>query len=197
VLIARVCALLGDSRTGRTLRRNSLYLLAERWSELPLRVLPAMPHARVDALPRDVAAETLLTALRALGAGPAVASPVFAHVAAGEHAPTLRSLLESARATSPRRFDQWVHVVPAPAELILSLSQNLERFANLPDAWRNSVIGLRYVGLDRQYERVNLARLVAGPLPQPSVELLGRLVFELPEPTTSLPVSDPGLSRFV
>lgn len=196
-LVARVCALLGDSETGRTLRRNSLYLLAERWPDIPLRVLPAMPHARVDALPRDVAAESLLAAVRGLLDQPTDGEPVVAHVAAGEEAPTLRSLLEAARARHPHRFDSWVRIVPAPAELILSLSQNTERFVNLSDAWRNSIIGLRYVGLDRRYERANLATLTGGDLPHPTVELLARLLFDLPARPAALPVADPGLSRFV
>ncbi|EEP70556.1 conserved hypothetical protein [Micromonospora sp. ATCC 39149] len=72
VLIARMPALVGDSRTGRTLRRNSLYLLADRWSDLPGNVLPAMRDARVDALPRDVAAGTLLRLVRAVVRRPAV-----------------------------------------------------------------------------------------------------------------------------
>ena len=207
VLVARICALLGDERTGRTLRRNSLYLLAERWPDIPLRVLPAMPRARVDALPRDVAADALLRALHGMSSGPAGAGTVIVHVAAGERAPTLRSLLEAARAQSPYRFARWVRVVPAPVELVVGLSQNLERFVDLSEAWRNSVIGLRYVGLERLYERANLARLLDGTrldgtlldgtLPRPSVELLARLLFDLPEATTSRPVTDPGLSRFV
>jgi nucleoside-diphosphate-sugar epimerase len=203
VLIARICALLGDSATGATLRRNALYLLAERWSDIPLRLLPAMPGSRVDALPRDIAATTLLTALGGLttrtgrAAQALPGQPVIVHVAAGEQAPTLRSVLEAARACAPHRFDRWVRVVPARAELILTVTQNLERFADLSPGWRNSVIGLRYVALDRVYERARLAELTGGQLPDPPVELLARLLFDLPRRAVPQSVSDPGLSRFL
>lgn len=197
VLIARLAALLGDSRTGRTFRRNSLYLLAERWDELPGRLLPAMRGARVDVLPRDLAAGALLDAVAAmLRTGPR-GEPVIVHVCAGERAPTVRSLLEAAQSCSPLSFGRPVRLLPASAEQILWLSANAERFLPLKPAWRNSVIGLRYIGLDRVLERGRLAELLDGPLPSADTELLARLLFELPAPRRPAPVADPGLSRFV
>jgi hypothetical protein len=198
VLVCRVAALMGDSRTGKTVKRNSLYLLAERWDEWPGRVLPVMRGARVDALPRDMAAATLLDALAGmLRAGPRP-SPVFAHLCAGEQAPTTRALLEVARAVTPRTFGKWIHFVPAGAAQVLWASANAERFLPLSPAWRNSVIGLRYIGLDRVMERGRLAGLVDGPLPAPETELLARLLFDAPltpeRPLVS--AADVGLSRF-
>lgn len=196
VLVSRVAALLGDSRTGQTRKRNSLYLLAERWDDLPGRALPVMRGARVDALPRDVAAATLLDSVAGmLRAGPQP-EPVITHLAAGERAPTLRCLLEAARAASPLSFGTWVRLVPAKAGQVLWLSANAERFLPLSPAWRNSLIGLRYIGLDRVMERGRLADLVDGPLPAPEVELLARLLFDLPTPQRSVAPADAGLSRF-
>lgn len=197
VLISRVGPLLGDSRTGTTLKRNSLYLLAERWDDLPGRMLPVMRGARVDVLPRDVAAATLLDSVAGLlRAGPQ-AEVVVTHLCAGERAPTLRALLEAARAAAPLSFDKWVRLVPASAEQVLWLSANAERFAPMTTAWRNSFIGLRYIGLDRVLERGRLAELVDGPLPAPATDLLARLLFDLPL-TEGRPLApaDAGLSRF-
>jgi hypothetical protein len=80
---------------------------------------------------------------------------------------------------------------------VLWLSANAERFLPLSQAWRNSIIGLRYIGLDRVMERGRLAELAAGPLPEPSTELLARLLFDLPEPQRPLAPADSGLSRFL
>jgi nucleoside-diphosphate-sugar epimerase len=197
VLIMRVGALLGDSRTGETRKRNSLYLLAERWDELPGRVLPVMRGARVDVLPRDLAAGTLLDAVAGMLGSGGRPEPVIVHLSAGEQAPTLRSLLETARAVSPLSFDKWVRLVPANAEQILWLSANAERFLPLSPAWRNSVIGLRYIGLDRVMERGRLAELVDGSLPTPATELLARLLFQLPSSPRPTAPADSGLSRFL
>lgn len=197
VLICRVAALLGDSRTGDTVKRNSLYLLAERWDDLPGRVLPLMRGARVDALPRDLAAAAVLDAVEGmLRAGPRP-EPVYTHVCAGERAPTTRALLEVARAVTPLTFGKWVRVVPASAEQVLWVSANAERFLPLTPAWRNSLIGLRYIGLDRVMARGTLADLVDGPLPAPDTELLARLLFSAPltEARPARP-ADAGLARF-
>ncbi|MFD5574085.1 SDR family oxidoreductase [Streptomyces cadmiisoli] len=197
VLISRVAALLGDSRTGATRRRNSLYLLAERWDELPGRVLPAMRGAKVDVLPRDTAAGTLLDAVAGLLRSGPRREPVITHLSAGERAPTIRGLLEVARALSPQSFGKWLRIVPASAEQVLWLSGNAERYLPLSPAWRNSIIGLRYIGLDRVMERGRLAELVDGPMPDPSTELLARLLFDLPEPQRPTAPADSGLSRFL
>jgi nucleoside-diphosphate-sugar epimerase len=197
VLIVRVGALLGDSVTGRTHRRNSLYLLAQRWDELPGRLLPVMRGARVDVLPRDMAARTLLAALAGLLRTGPLTAPVTVHLSAGEHAPTIRSLLEAARSAAPLSFGRWVRLVPASAEQILWLSGNAERFLSLQAAWRNSIIGLRYIGLDRVMERSRLAGLTGPDLPAPGTELLARLLFGLPSAPLRPAPDDFGLARFV
>jgi nucleoside-diphosphate-sugar epimerase len=197
VLIGRVGALIGDSRTGHTLRRNSLYMLVQRWDELPGRLLPAMRGARVDVLPRDMAAKALLAAVAGMLRGGPRSEPVTVHFSAGEQAPSIRSLLEAARSVNPMSFAKWVRPVPASAEQILWLSANAERFLSLSQAWRNSIIGLRYIGLDRVMERGRFAGLVDGPLPAPDTELLARLVFGLPAIAPPVAPADSGLSRFV
>lgn len=197
VLIARVGGLLGDSRSGRTARRNSLYLLSDRWGDLPGRVLPAMSGARVDVLPRDVVAGMLLDALAGMLRRQPSHEPVIAHVAAGERAPTLRALLEAARAAAPLSFGKWVRLIPAGAEQILWASANAQRFLPLSEEARNRAIGLRYIGLDRVWERSRLADLVGGELPEPDVDVLARLTFDLPVPQGAAAPLDSGLSRFL
>jgi nucleoside-diphosphate-sugar epimerase len=205
VLIARVTALVGDSVTFATRRRNSLYLLAERWDDLPMRLLPAMPVARVDALPRDVAARALLAAARRVAAGGTEADdgPVVAHVAGGAGAPTLRALLELARSLRPGRFGRVPRVVPASAEQILWLSQNHGRFYRPDEEWTNALTGLRYAALDRLYETARLRSLVpAADVPQVGPGLLARILFDAPashgpaDPTAADPPGDPVMARF-
>jgi nucleoside-diphosphate-sugar epimerase len=197
VLIARIGALLGDSRTGATRHRNSLYLLAQRWDELPGRMLPVMRGARVDALPRDLAADALLNAVAGLLRGGERHEPLTVHVSAGERAPTIRGLLETARSLAPLSFGRWVRLVPVSAGQVLWLSGHAERFLPLSGAWRNSMIGLRYIGLDRVMERARLAGLVNGELPAPGAELLARLLFGLPTAAPPAVPADDGLARFL
>lgn len=197
VLIARVSALLGNSVTGGTSRRSSLYMLMDHWDRLPLRLVPAMPGARVDALPRDVAAEFLVRAVAGLVAREP-GEPLTAHVAAGENAPTLRGLLEEIAVAGSFRVRHRLRVVPAGAETVLWLSQNLHRFANLPANWSNVAVGLRYLALDRCYERAVLRGLTGGAAPDVPVRLLARLTLGLGEPPAARPAlaSDPGLARY-
>ncbi|WP_239334476.1 SDR family oxidoreductase [Frankia sp. CiP3] len=201
VLIARFAALVGDSVTGTTRRRNSLYLLAARWEELPLRMLPAMRDARVDALPRDVAARALLAAARRIAAGGTDAyddGPAVVHVAGGQSAPTLRALLELARSQGPHRFRHMLRLVPTSAERILWLSQNPGRFYRPDEAWTNSLTGLRYVALDRVYETTRLRSLLpATDVPQVEPALLARILFGLPaSPVAAELPGDPAMARF-
>jgi nucleoside-diphosphate-sugar epimerase len=200
VLIARVTALVGDSVTYATRHRNSLYLLAARWDDLPMRLLPAMRGARVDALPRDVAARALLAAARRVAAGGTEADdgPAVVHVAGGDGAPTLRALVELARSLRPHRYGNVLRLVPVSAEKILWLSQNPGRFYRPDEAWTNSLTGLRYAALDRIYETERLRSLVpAADVPQVEPGLLARILFDAPaHPVAAAPVGDPVMARF-
>ena len=175
LLIARVCALVGNSVTGRTLKRSSLYLLGDRWDDLPAGLLPAMRGARVDALPRDAAATVLLKAVAALR-DLRPDGPVFCHLGTGETAPTIQSVLAAAQSVGPLRFTRQPRTLPIPARSLVWFTQNADRFAALPASWHNAIIGLRYVAMDRVFPRANLAALVAD-LPRGDAELLAALVF--------------------
>jgi nucleoside-diphosphate-sugar epimerase len=200
LLILRVSALVGNSRTGRTLRRNSLYMLADRWADLPGGVLPAMPGARVDALPRDVAAAAVLRALRGAVERPPD-GPVICHLGLGESAPSLRGLLDIAWTGDPMRFRRPPRVVPSTARQIVWFSQNVHRFVPLSPHARNLLIGLRYIGLDRVFARPRLAALLGGDVPAVPVERLAALIFGtaprgLDLPGGDLPGEDRAMARF-
>ncbi|WP_165949653.1 SDR family oxidoreductase [Micromonospora sp. KC207] len=195
VLIARMPALVGDSGTGRTLRRNSLYLLADRWSDLPGNVLPAMRDARVDALPRDVAAGTLLRLVRAVVRRPP-SGPVICHAGLGETAPSLRGLLAAARTAGAQRHRGEPRLVTVGARALLWSSLNAERVLPLGPSARNALIGLRYIGLDRVFSRPVLADLLGEDLPAVGVDVLARLIFGAAPNLRDDPAGNGSMARF-
>jgi nucleoside-diphosphate-sugar epimerase len=195
LLIARMPALVGDSRTGRTLRRNSLYLLTDHWTDLPGGVLPAMRDARVDALPRDVAAEALLRAVRAVverTPGP----PLICHLGLGETAPSLRGLLAAARTAGGQRGKGEPRLVTVGARALLWTSLNADRFLPLGQSDHNALIGLRYIGLDRVFSRPVLASLLGDDLPAVDVDVLARLIFGARPRRLDSPVVNGSMARF-
>lgn len=195
LLIARMPALVGDSRTGRTARRNSLYLLADHWSDLRGGLLPAMRDARVDALPRDVAAAALLRAVRAVVERPP-AGPLICHVGLGETAPSLRGLLAAARTAGARRGRGELRVVTVGARALLWSSLNADRFLPLGQTGHNALIGLRYIGLDRVFSRPVLASLLGDDLPAVDVDVLARLIFGARLRELDSPATNGSMARF-
>ena len=195
--IARIGGLVGDSRTGATAKRHSLYVLADRWESLPGGVMPVVRRGRVDMLPRDDAARLLLGMLERLVAEPP-AEPVIAHVCAGESAPTTEALMGAiGYVTEGRAVTR--RSLPVPARALVWSSNNLQRLRTFSDAEQNMLIGLRYLALDRVFERSRIAALVDGPLPSPSAELLARLAFGVPaeEEPAEATGGDPLVARFV
>ena len=86
--------------------------------------------------------------------------------------------------------------VRVPTAAVLAASEQLRRYREVPRSWQNVLIGLRYLSLDRIFERSRLAALVAGPLPSMPIEELVRSAFELPSPQ-ALPAPDAlSLARF-
>jgi nucleoside-diphosphate-sugar epimerase len=192
--IARIGGLVGNSVTGATAKRNSLYMLADRWESMPGGLMPYVRKGRVDMLPRDHAARLLLGMIGRLRSQPPGESAI-AHVCAGESAPTTDALLAAidyvaeGRVPSRRR-------VPVPARALVWSSNNLDRLRNFPAAEQNLLVGLRYLALDRVFERGRIASLVDGPLPKVSAEQLARLTFES-EATEPPPLEgDLALARF-
>jgi len=192
--IARIGGLVGSSRSGATAKRNSLYMLADRLDELPGGLLPVVRAGRVDMLPRDEAADLLLAMLARLHAEPP-AEPVIAHVCAGEAAPTTDALIAALRYRAHGRAGR-PRTVRVPARALVWSSANLHRLRAFGVADQNLLVGLRYLSLDRVFERTRLASLVERTLPEPSADQLVRLAFEVPSSQPQPSRGDPVLARF-
>lgn len=193
--IARIGGLVGNSVTGATSRRNSLYMLADRLEDLPLGLLPISRGGRVDMLHRDVAAELLLDALLHLHAEPP-AGPEIVHVCAGESAPLTEAVfgaLDSVDLAHRRRRARTFRV---PTRALLATSEQLRRYHDVPRKWNNLLIGLRYLSLDRIFERSRLAALLERPLPAIAIEDLVRSAFEIPARADGPAPSTTSLARF-
>jgi nucleoside-diphosphate-sugar epimerase len=177
--IARVGGLLGSSTTGATRRRNSLYMLADRAEALPLNLLPLCRDGRIDMLARDVAAQLLLDALLALHASPPEQTEIL-HICAGESAPSTVAVLRALDSVDLARRRSRPRLLPLPVGAILAASEQLQRYHQGTRTWHNALIGLRYLSLDRIFERSRLAALIPSGLPSASIEQLVRLAFDLP-----------------
>jgi nucleoside-diphosphate-sugar epimerase len=194
VAVARIGGLVGSSVTGHTVKRNSLYTLADRWDDLPRGLMPLHPRGRVDMLPRDLAADALLRMVEGVRTT-RPPQPVIAHVCAGEAAPSTSALLRAVRSLDLVGARSRVRTLPVPRRPLVWATQNAERFLTLSSGDRNVVMGLRYLAIDRIFERARLAQL-AGELPAPSVELLVRLVFGISPPLPEPAPEAGSLARF-
>jgi nucleoside-diphosphate-sugar epimerase len=175
--IARIGGLLGDSVTGATAKRNSLYLLADG-SNLLRHTLPFSRRGRVDMLPRDLAAEALLQL--AFGVLRLSArEPQIAHVCAGEDAPILTEVLAAARRIDPIGQHRHPTPVPVPSRWLSQACIRLPGFLPLPPKIRIAVEGMRYLALERIFERERLRRFLTAAPPAPTAELIARLAFDL------------------
>jgi nucleoside-diphosphate-sugar epimerase len=179
--IARLGGLVGNSVTGATHKRNSLYMLADRFDELPLGLLPLSRGGRVDMLHRDVAGRLLLDALATLHAEPPD-EPEIVHVCAGESAPLTEAVVKALDSVDFAHRQSRPRPVRLPIGGLLAASEQLTRYRRVSPSWHNVLIGLRYIALDRLFERSRLAALVPGPLPDVVLEELVRSAFELPAP---------------
>lgn len=192
VRIARVGGIVGNSETGATAKRNSLYMLPDRWDDMPGRFLPISPRGRVDMMPRDRVGEMLLDYARSTPDG----DEEIVHVCAGESAPTVEALLDSVRSldlTGARSRPRTVPVSPRP---LVWASQHLERFHKLSITWRNALTGVRYLAFERLFERDRLAGALGSRPPTTSAEQLARLAFELPARAPEPWRGDLSLARF-
>jgi nucleoside-diphosphate-sugar epimerase len=193
--IARIGGLVGNSQTGATSRRNSLYMLADRLEDLPLGLLPISRGGRVDMLHRDVAASLLLDALLRLHAEPPE-KPEILHVCAGESAPLTEAVFRALDSVDHAHRRRRPRTFRIPTGALLATSEQLRRYHDVPRKWNNLLIGLRYLALDRVFERPRLQALLDRPLPNISIEALVRSAFEIPERAEAQVGSETTLARF-
>lgn len=195
LVIARVGGLLGSALTRSTMRRNSLYVLADRAGRLPLNMLPARGSSRVDMLPRDWAGAMLLDLAASAETRPPERYEI-AHLCAGESAPTLAALLSALAAVDIHQRHAAIRTVALPSSLTPLLSRTLERAARLSPESRNALIALRYINFERLFERDRLAARLAEPPRQVTAEQIARLTFALPAPLPSPAPADVTFARF-
>ncbi|MCM6773138.1 SDR family oxidoreductase [Nocardia sp. CDC159] len=189
VLIARIGGVIGSSATRSTTRYSSLYQLVAPLSRGQLPILPVRPGARVDILPRDVVGEGLV---RLLSRGAATDfrdwnGGALVHLCAGEQAPTLAALLALLESKDVEHRYRPPRLVTASPR-VLRLGENVVlKYARWSREMGNRLHGLRYVSIDRVFERSRLAALTGGWTPAVGVEEILDIAFGL---ETAPPVDD-------
>ncbi|WP_084478903.1 SDR family oxidoreductase [Nocardia jejuensis] len=195
VLIARIGGVIGGSRSRSTTRFSSLYQLVAPMSSGQLPVLPVRPGARVDILPRDVIGEGLLRLLNhgATTGFQAWRGGAIVHLCAGEYAPTLAALLALLHSKDVQGRYAPPRLIVAP-DRALRLAENVGlKYARWNREMGNRLFGLRYVSIDRIFERTRLMELTDGWCPTTSVEEIIDIAFGLgaeaaPEALPELPL---------
>ena len=162
--IARIGGLVGNSSTGATSRRNSLYMLADRLEDLPLgRARSAAAAASTCCT--ATSASLLLDALLRLHAEPPE-KPEIIHVCAGESAPLTEAVFRALDSVDHAHRRRRPRTFRIPTGALLATSEQLRRYHDVPRKWNNLLIGLRYLSLDRIFERSRLAALWSSRCPR-------------------------------
>ncbi|MGV9674975.1 SDR family oxidoreductase [Nocardia sp. NPDC003482] len=188
VLVARIGGVIGSSASRSTTRYSSLYQLVAPLSRGQLPVLPVRPGARVDILPRDVVGEGLVRLLSRAAATDfrAWRGGALVHLCAGEQAPTLAALLALLESKDvEKRYRPPRLVTASPG--VLRLGENVVlKYARWSREMGNRLHGLRYVSIDRAFERTRLGALTGGWTPAVGVDEILDIAFGL----DSAPVTD-------
>ena len=193
VLISRIGGVIGSSSTRSTTRWSSLYQLVAPLSRGQLRVLPVRPAARVDILPRDVIGEGLV---RLLSDGAQTGfdrwrGGAIVHLCAGEYAPTLEALFTVLQSKDIHHRYVPPRLLCMP-ERTLRTAENVGlKYARWSREIGNRLYGLRYVSVDRIFERSRLWELTNGWWPTTSMEEIVDIAFDLGH--TEMPDSCPEL----
>jgi nucleoside-diphosphate-sugar epimerase len=141
--IVRVAGVVGDSATSDQRRRRFRSPLLRVLGEQQWPIIPIVPTARVDIVPRDLVVETLAEIIRNGSDG-----PVVRHISLGVHAPTVGAL--AAEIASVLEQDgRPLRVVPVKRSAILRASALADRFGSGPRA--TALIGLRYFASSTVY----------------------------------------------
>jgi nucleoside-diphosphate-sugar epimerase len=181
VLISRIGGVIGSSTTRSTTRWSSLYQLVAPLSRGQLRVLPIRPGARVDILPRDVIGEGLV---RLLSEGVRTGfdgwrGGAIVHLCAGEYAPTLEALFTVLQSKDIHHRYEPPRLLRTP-DRTLRMAENVGlKYARWSREVGNRLYGLRYVSVDRIFERSRMLKLTDGWWPTTSMEEIVDIAFDL------------------
>jgi hypothetical protein len=118
------------------------------------------------------------------------------HVCAGESAPTTEAVFRALDSVDHAHRRRRPRTLKLPIGALLAGSEQLRRYHDVPRKWDNVLIGLRYLSLDRIFERGRLAALLDRALPSVSLEALVRSAFELPERSLGPAGGETTLARF-
>ncbi|MBF6436581.1 SDR family oxidoreductase [Nocardia cyriacigeorgica] len=198
VLIARIGGVIGSSRSRSTTRYSSLYQLVTPLSRGQMPVLPVQRGARVDILPRDVVGEGLV---RLLDHGARTdhdswRGGALVHLCAGDYAPTLEALMTLLRSKDTAgRYQPPRLVTVSPRAQRLTENVAL-KYARWSREMGNRLFGLRYVSIDRVFERSRLHALTGGWVPETTAETVLDVAFGLDYARPADDFADLPLGRF-
>lgn len=161
--VVRVSALVAGT-DGRRARLQGLEGFLARSVAARQRTIPHRRGARLDLVPRDVAAASLLAF-----AGGDWPDATVAHVALGERAPSVESVVALLNDALRARGEPPLRLRAVPAPLVRRASEALDHTLDLPRRSRNLVIGLRYLTEVRTAARARFAA-IAGTDALPSLE---------------------------
>jgi long-chain acyl-CoA synthetase len=151
VSVFRPGMVVGDSRTGEIRAFNTVYVPLRLYLSGRLRVVPARPELRLNLVPVDYVAETIVRLLF----DPRAAGLTFHLTVCPDHLPRAQGLLLSAREWAAGNLGE----APPKARFL-----PLRALVRQPEAERLAVPAflLSYFGEDRRFRRDNVERL-AGP----------------------------------
>jgi nucleoside-diphosphate-sugar epimerase len=155
-IVVRVPMLVSADAHDKWPRRQGLSALIEL-ADRGWRLLPCNPTARVDALPRDIAANCIIDVIENQTEAP---SRAVYHAVLGETAPSMRTVIEALNDLRRSQGLPRLLAVPVPARALTDWSASLDRLVRLPRRSRNRLIGLRYVADERIFARDRFAALV-------------------------------------
>lgn len=193
VLIARIGGVIGSSATRSTTRRSSLYQLVSPMSSGRMPVFPIRDAGRVDILPRDVIGEGFVRLIRvgiddkfALWRGGRIV-----HLCAGHYAPTMSALLSVLQSKDVDGRYKLPRLVRLPDSVLRSAENIGLKYVRWNREVGNRLHGLRYVSVDRIFERNRLLTLTGGWWPTTQMEQIVDIAFGFV--SDDRPVAEPEL----
>jgi hypothetical protein len=140
--------------------------------------------------------EPLLELVERALVDPEIASAPF-HLCAGPTAPTAEALLATARSLDRSGELAALRVVDLSGRSALFASQHLPRLHAIAPAWQNLITGLRYLSLDRTFDRTRLEDTLGRRADGVTAEELARLCFGVAtESDLHEPLSPSSLATF-
>jgi nucleoside-diphosphate-sugar epimerase len=175
--LVRVTSVIGDAGQPGRGRRQGPYLLLDAAARTGRRWLVANPRARVDLVPRDLAAAALV---ELVARRDRLTDGFIGHLCLGETAPTVATLVAALNDGQRLLGRPPFRLLPLPESGMLRGVDAAARLVPLADRNRNSLLALRYVALERLFGRERLGALLPGAMPNADVGQLARILLGTP-----------------